>query len=524
MHGCNKCDVAFYLDNGNCYPKCNDSCKKCYKGIACMECTSGYYLDSYLHACIPCSDNCTECNSTSCITCIHPYSINPIDGTCRIVCQSNCKICNETDCLVCNDGNFQLIQGICTSACDQNCKTCNKNNICTDCNVGYYLNTNSMCRACGSNCVNCTNSNTCTACSSGYIILSGSCTTCVNVIVTDASFDSTFSSITITFSVSVTNPVSISCDEVISTQDDIGKSPTCSSHGFQFTLTFGEYYSFTNNSLFTIYLPSIFPNLCNTPDQYYVNLTANYIAAPDPLSFIITGVSIQSLICDSISLSYYANNLIGNYLNYTTYNWSGIVSPDNANVTNCIQTQYSDSIEIPLSLFNGISSNLIITLHGQNALQSKYHSSFSTQITVNTQLSVIIDAGIEVSIKSAIKNVLTAALYDSCGTVDRAVYLWVFSGTNNKNYDSSLLDLKKSYNQLIINKHALPTGFYYNFTVTVTTLGVSGSASISVFSEASSLELILSKGDSSIPSSIDLFINGDQSYDPDNTTSSLNYL
>ena len=44
-----------------------------------------------------------------------------------------------------------------------------------------------------------------------------------------------------------------------------------------------------------------------------------------------------------------------------------------------------------------------------------------------------------------------------------------------------------------------------------------------IFSEGSALVLILDKTDSSIPSTINLFINGDKSYDPNNI-SSIEYL
>ena len=80
-----------------------------------------------------------------------------------------------------------------------------------------------------------------------------------------------------------------------------------------------------------------------------------------------------------------------------------------------------------------------------------------------------------------------------------------------------------SSNWLTLNKNILPPYFYYNFTVTVSCLFISGSSSMTIFTDVSNLVVILDRTNGNIPSGSDLFINGNNSYDPNNV-SSIRYL
>ena len=67
----------------------------------------------------------------------------------------------------------------------------------------------------------------------------------------------------------------------------------------------------------------------------------------------------------------------------------------------------------------------------------------------------------------------------------------------------------------MLNKNALHPNFYYNFIVTANCSGIIGNSNIKLYVEPSDLVVILDRTDSSIPSAVDVFINGNNSYDPD---------
>ncbi|KAL4485788.1 hypothetical protein ABPG72_012328 [Tetrahymena utriculariae] len=171
---CIKCKQGFFMDSAMNYcRKCHDSCKECFNEAQicndniqklrslsfqqncqqencqacnsfgqkpkCVQCISGYYVDSN-NVCQLCPSNCSTCSSSNpqiCTQCNEFYYINTKSGTCNFceegyynqnqstnpknvicgLCDSSCNTCsgpNYTDCITCN---YSLSKSQLTGTC-----------------------------------------------------------------------------------------------------------------------------------------------------------------------------------------------------------------------------------------------------------------------------------------------------------------------------------------------------------------------------------------------------------------------
>ena len=81
---CSQCEDTYSIINGKCEcapgtyettsgcKKCVDGCDSCDNSKDCLECLSGYYLDS-TYQCKACGNNCAQCDETKCITCFETF-------------------------------------------------------------------------------------------------------------------------------------------------------------------------------------------------------------------------------------------------------------------------------------------------------------------------------------------------------------------------------------------------------------------------------------------------------------------
>lgn len=221
---CAQCKPQFYLSNAfNGCVSCKSNCLNCENSTTCSECSLGYYLQE--NQCWACSEHCSQCHETACLTCFPGYGLNS-NGQCiscnvancltcsdNNVCSecisgftfnsttktcgcspselwnstlnkcipcnqlySNCDSCNSAQCLTCNSGFYQSsITNQCV-ACNQDpkCAMCNTTK-CLSCVSGYYLLANNTCASCYIDCSNCTGpqSNQCLSCVNGFFLLEG---------------------------------------------------------------------------------------------------------------------------------------------------------------------------------------------------------------------------------------------------------------------------------------------------------------------------------------------------------------
>ena len=540
------CSENYILIDNICVFICPDTCAYC-KNQECAACNNQYYL--YNSACLPCSNNCQICNDSShCQLCMKDFHL--VDQSCNYICPDNCKSClNQTcegcidqyyldsneckpcsaGCKVCNGSShcqsclnkYSFINQSCSYICPDNCNSC-PNKTCVSCNDQYYLY-QSICAPCSSNCKTCTSILNCEICNQDYLLYNHACVHCDNATIINSSFSSDFASITVIFASIITNTSSTNCGNIFFTNDSFGNNPICSITNNQVTLTFGKNSSFSNTSEFSIYLPALFSYLCIPPNNYTINAIAEYSIAPIPLYAVIVGVPKQSLTCVSSNLIYYADKLTGIYSSSLIFSWDAIITPQNNNIAQTIRNQTSLTITVPLSLFNGIDSQITVSLTITNSLKYQISSTISTEVVSNEELSLIIDAGSQATIKASRDNYFIARVTDLCGKYCRANFYWSFVISDNSNFDSSIFTNLKVSNILAITKNMLSPGYTYNFSVTASCSSISGSANISIFVESSPLVVIFDRTNSSISKRFDLFINGIKSYDPDKK-STLSYL
>lgn len=194
------CPLSTYeTDDYGCV-SCHESCETCsgsnssqcvscpygrfwHEGRCAKECPAHHYADAPQKECIECPPGCSECNKTTCISCLDDWKVNSkgrcvsqnsdkcdIDqyfdnGLCK-PCHSTCDSCDgptEKACISC--ASPLILQGT---------KCVGK------CNKGFYNERDSqICEPCLHACERCVAKTNCTECKSGLQLQSGECaTTC----------------------------------------------------------------------------------------------------------------------------------------------------------------------------------------------------------------------------------------------------------------------------------------------------------------------------------------------------------
>lgn len=129
----------------------------------CVNCNSGYYLDSY-GVCVVCPVGCTTCiykqnnNTVDCNSCA-PTFIMTTTGQSRCVCPG--------------DSYIYMLNLSCVR-CPTRCSVCSSDTICSGCTSGYYLSGTS-CPNCMPVCITCTTGTTCSVCVNNLVLVSGVC-------------------------------------------------------------------------------------------------------------------------------------------------------------------------------------------------------------------------------------------------------------------------------------------------------------------------------------------------------------
>ncbi|KAJ8965046.1 hypothetical protein NQ314_004447, partial [Rhamnusium bicolor] len=222
---------------------CHESCETCkgsnssqcisclsghfwHEGRCVKECPAHHYADTHQRECIECPPGCSECNKTTCISCLDDWKVNSngrcvsqnsdrcdVDqyfdsGLCK-PCHSTCDSCDgptEKACLSC--ANPFILQGTrCVGKCDKGfynekdsqlcepclhtCSRCVAKTNCSECKVGLqlqsgecrtscatgYYSDKGMCMRCYMSCKTCSGpgQDQCVSCPNGWQLLSGEC-------------------------------------------------------------------------------------------------------------------------------------------------------------------------------------------------------------------------------------------------------------------------------------------------------------------------------------------------------------
>jgi len=167
----------------------------------CLNCSSGYFVNSATSLCQACPSFCSNCTSAAvCIegNYISGYSLMTINGQPTLgVCDPGCYQCstnNPSSCTTCLPGFYlsTTITGVSGVSgcvpCNPSCQYCTTGspNSCTSCFPGAILTTNNQCTACPSTCLSCypsiNNSSilVCSSCPTGSIVNSNA-NACISV-------------------------------------------------------------------------------------------------------------------------------------------------------------------------------------------------------------------------------------------------------------------------------------------------------------------------------------------------------
>lgn len=578
--GCS-CDSGQYWSPsaGNCVP-CDKFCALCDEATGvCSVCDLDTQLlsitnnkecvckDSYYEEtdqCLPCIDLCSTCSSsTVCSTCISNASIKTGSATCTcdfgygklgpscVQCATLCLECTNSAavCTSCTS-NAVLASGVCScttgfyrdgsicrASCNQLCTTCSieNGNECSACVANAEL-VGSTC-SCTSNSIYDPVTTSC-VCSVGYSNVSSKCISCKNYYqlsdVLEATFDSTYSSITVKFSSPILDNIDFSCAKALDSRslEKLGTGFVCSISGVNLRIQLGLSYSIRVE---TLYLDGTYlvkkQAGCNT--NYTPLFITTKRANNDPSAkAAITGLENYSVAdCSSRNLIYSASKSSGNYNSALTFQWSSEISPANPALSSYISSQTSSSFDIAKSYFPTSSGTLRIILTVTNGWDFSDTASIVTSVVGTPSLSVIIDVGNTDSMKNSDSREYRARVADFCSsTPTNVAWQWEYiASDSNPIFDSStLLKASKVSSRLVINKNILPAGYSYRFNAIATSTlstGVinSGFSSIIVTVTSSPLIATLSRSGGSVARNSDFNINGNASRDPDDPSAILDY-
>ncbi|KAL4489343.1 hypothetical protein ABPG72_018998 [Tetrahymena utriculariae] len=190
---CLSCPENFILDiqNNQCSPICDQTCKTCLLPInsnSCLSCYGGFFLSN--SQCLPCIPPCQTCKNSqkNCLSCEVGYNYNSLTNQCDPICDQTCQSCslpyNKNACFSCFDGNF-LLNNQCIP-CQPPCVNCSSLNTCLSCqnNYIYKSDTNSCTLICPNPCTSCQMSELkviqCLSCFDGFFMSQYQCMACQN--------------------------------------------------------------------------------------------------------------------------------------------------------------------------------------------------------------------------------------------------------------------------------------------------------------------------------------------------------
>lgn len=199
---CTDCKDVFFVYDGQCVSNCpagyvadaSDVCKKCTVNNCkvcstnqdtCTECQIGYLFENEClpvcptgffgqdRVCIPCTNNCVQCNSSNeCTKCSEDSKM--INGICISNCppktikiDDKCVKCEIPDCLIC-EASLDSCSICITPKLYQDGKCVD------DCEKGYY-SVGTKCLSCEEHCDLCINDNKCNACQEGFFLFKEDC-------------------------------------------------------------------------------------------------------------------------------------------------------------------------------------------------------------------------------------------------------------------------------------------------------------------------------------------------------------
>ncbi|OMJ84665.1 hypothetical protein SteCoe_14186 [Stentor coeruleus] len=536
---CTDCDNLYGLSATYDCGHCSDQCLACEANYQqCTLCETGYYINNY--ECSKCLGICYSCDYGNTCTVCGSYASGPVDGICTCynyygknslgacescadfvceVCAENKDVCNTCKSYaslvsnVCQCNNYYgLISNECTNCYDSLCLDCKSN----------YLTCNTCVEQAefqGSSCT-CVPHSTYSStdkkcyCNTSFVLVGYYCEQGYLYIrstdIVSGIFDSVFSTITITFAREFDNSVQSSCSSVLTDVSKLGTGIVCSFPSkYTFKIVLGLGWTITAND--DLYINPTY--LRRISGEYIVNsetliVDIIYTSIPYNPAAIITGPSIVSVGCSSGTFEYSSSKSLGIASDSFSYLWISDVST----ITSTTSTLTVSSTDIAaLSTF---TLYLTITdIFSQNSV-----AYMSIQVISTKVLTVSLDTGSSMTIKSSDSTNIQAKITDFCGEKGTPIYTWTCSQT----VSSSLLSTTSS--KLSLPSNTLPSSNTpYIFYVTASLNQITGSNSVSITVISSTIVILTNRPSGDVTSAEGFDIDASKSYDPDNSQSVLSF-
>ncbi|OMJ85287.1 hypothetical protein SteCoe_13456 [Stentor coeruleus] len=566
------CISSYGFDSEGKCQQCSNHCTNCTLDYQiCLDCEYLYGLNEN-YTCDHCYDNCINCdnNSQECLICEDGYFLN--NNTCE-KCLEICKTCSDKNtCLVCDDFSTGPLDGICTcensygkndiGSCercnDTLCENCAEDkNICKSCGfsaslIGGYCECDdfygmlsddciacldSKCRVCKNDfevCEQCVDQanlkdSACACidhatynsterkcfCDSSYILTNNVCEQGYLYLrssdIQTSLFDSIFSSITITFSSDLDTSSSIICSSILTDTSKLGQGSVCSFPSKNtLKIILGLGWTITEND--SLY---IFPTkLLRSSGDYvfsYETLIINpkYTSQPYQPTAVITGPSIVSVDCNSVSFEYFSSKSSGISSDTFSYMWTSSMfsEPFTTSFITIFTSDIPsvDSFELFMTItdvFNNTNTAILII-----------------EVISTKTLTVSLDTGSVFTMKSSDAMNIQAKITDFCGQKGSPVYTWTCSQTLSASWFTT------TSNKLTIPSKSLPASATpYIFYVYVNLNDITGNNQVSITVTSSPIVILIDRPPGDVTSAKGFSIDASKSYDPDNSNSILSYL
>lgn len=537
---CTDCDYLYGLSEAFDCGHCSDQCLACEANYQqCTSCEIGYYINDYfcskcLGICYSCEygNTCTICGDNAngpvdgICTCSNHFGKNSL-GACESCADSVCEICAESKgvCNTCKN-HASLVSDLCQ--CDNyyglisnECTNC-LDTLCLDCKSDYLT-----CNTCVEQAEFQASACTCVAhstyssdykkclCDTSFVLVGYYCEQGYLYIrstdIVSGVFDSVFSTITITFAREIDNSKDSSCSLVLTDISKLGTGIVCSFPSkYTFKIVLGLGWTITADDNF--YLNSEY--LKRTSGEYIVNpetlsVDLTYTSIPYSPTSIITGPTTVSIGCNSGSFEYSSSKSSGISSDSFIYSWSS----DTLVLSNTQSTLTLTSADITTEG----SFNLYLTI---TDIFSNTNTASIIIVVISTKvLTVSLDTGSSMTIKSSDSTNIQARITDFCGEKGTPVYTW----TCSQSISSSILSTTSS--KLSLPSNTLPASTTpYIFYATASLNLVTGSNSVSITVTSSTIVILTNRPSGDATSAEGFEIDASKSYDPDNSQSVLSYL
>lgn len=215
----------------------------------------------------------------------------------------------------------------------------------------------------------------------------------------------------------------------------------------------------------------------------------------------------------SISISCIETNPIIKYSSFNSiYNYTWSAESSNQELNNYIAQQNSYSFELPLNYLVQETLYINSNVYYSDLNILLFSTRFSIEVTYSKIISVIIDLGNYIEVKSSNPLTLKAKIISTCNATGEYQFEWSYNTINNQNLDEYINEIQRP-DTIVIPPNVLVPGYETSFTITVKIEDLYGSSTIKVYAKEDPLVLRFNRWDGKIGIDNDLEIIA-SAYDP----------